>query len=83
MTVRSYVSLFIECELMSELQASLMHCEVLDRTWPIFLQDIKEELTGSSANANSIGKYHLAGELNELSESKKIEELKEARRSER
>lgn len=65
MTVHSY-SLFTEFELMSLLQASLMHCEVLDRTWPIFLQDIKEELTGSSANAKTIGKYHLGKELNEL-----------------
>lgn len=55
---------------MSVLQTSLMHCEVLDRTWPIFSQDIKEELTGSSANAKTIGKYHLAPELNELSMSK-------------
>lgn len=36
MTVNSYVSLSIECELMIVLQASLMHCEVPDRTWPIF-----------------------------------------------
>lgn len=47
-----------------------MHCEVVDGTWSIFLQDIKEELTGSSANAKTIVKYHLTRELNELSKSK-------------
>lgn len=71
MTVHSTGSLCIECELMSVIQASLMHCEVLERTYPIFfLQDIKEELTGSSADAKTIGKYHLTAELNELSKSK-------------
>ena len=54
---------------MSVSQASLMHCEVLNRTWTIFLQGIKEKLTGSSANAKTIGMYHLAKELNELSKS--------------
>lgn len=62
MTTDSYSSLFTQCE-----KASLMHSEVVDRTWPIFLQAIKEELTGSSANAKTIGKYHLGKELNELS----------------
>ncbi len=55
---------------MSGLQASLMHCEVLDRTWSIFLHHIKGKLTGSSANAETIGKYHLAKGLNEISKSK-------------
>lgn len=65
---------------MSVLRASLMHCEVLNRTWPIFLQTIKEEATGSSANAKTIGKCHLAKDLNELSKSKEYRGERETER---
>lgn len=70
MTVHSTGSLCIVRELMSLLQASLMHCEVLHRTCPIFFPLIKEDLTGSSANAKTTGKHHLAEELSELSKAR-------------
>jgi len=62
---------------MSVPQASLIHCEVLNRIWFIFLHGIKEVVTVSFANSETIDMYHLRKELNKSSMRKGNEEQRE------
>lgn len=70
MTVQSTASFRIEPELKSALQASLLHWSP-PLNMAHFLQEIKEALTGSSGNAETIGHWIINRRIKWLNPVKK------------